>query len=126
MGRVPCCSICMEVLKNFTDISAGPCGHTFHQLCLKGWMDKCESRHQPPACPHCMKRFECQFQRRNVECIVCLLAPKRNNISFSMTIYTYVYSTLVQLCRGPLWLGSCRPSDNPQKCCSCFVFCSAS
>ena len=69
MGRVPCCSICMEVLKDFTDISAGPCGHTFHQLCLKGWMDKCESRHQPPACPHCMKRFECQPATGIIDCL---------------------------------------------------------
>jgi len=58
MGRFPTCSICIEVFANFGDVSACPCGHTFHRDCLTSWVSRCESRGQLPACPTCSKPFE--------------------------------------------------------------------
>ena len=69
MGRLPCCSICMEIFRDFTDLAAGCCGHTFHQSCLKSWMDKCDSRRQSPACPHCLKRFEYEPATGIIDCL---------------------------------------------------------
>jgi len=58
MGHFPSCSICIEVFVNFGDVSASPCGHTFHRECLTSWASQCESKGQLPTCPTCSKPFE--------------------------------------------------------------------
>jgi len=58
MGRFPSCSICIDKFIDFADISACPCGHTFHRACLAGWVSHSGARGQPPSCPTCAKPFE--------------------------------------------------------------------
>jgi len=58
MGRFPSCSICIDKFIDFADISACPCGHTFHRECLAGWVSHSAARGQPPTCPTCAKPFE--------------------------------------------------------------------
>jgi len=58
MGHNPTCSICLERFKELTGISACPCGHTFHQCCLRRWMRTCQSQRRPCNCPVCAKSFK--------------------------------------------------------------------
>ena len=58
MGRFPSCSICSESFRDFADIGACACGHTFHHNCFVKWTNKCRSRGQSPNCPTCQEPVE--------------------------------------------------------------------
>lgn len=44
------CSICTEHFDNASEISALPCGHTFHEECANRWLN------QSSTCPQCRER----------------------------------------------------------------------
>ena len=49
------CSICTELFDNSSDITALPCGHTFHDDCVGRWL------RQSMTCPQC--RIRCQHNK---------------------------------------------------------------
>ena len=58
MGRFPCCSICIESFRDFTNIAACVCGHTFHHKCFIKWSDQRRSQGQSSVCPTCQQPAE--------------------------------------------------------------------
>jgi hypothetical protein len=57
------CSVCLEAIETELESKTLDCDHTFHRLCIDGWLEKCATK----SCPRCYKS---PFER--CECSICL------------------------------------------------------